>query len=72
MIATYRTPGLIVGVPEEDISEDELTKLTTVTFADAEAFAAFEQDAMVQASITIINAYNDQHDIIRTVSKGFV
>lgn len=72
MISTFRTPGLIIGVPSEEISEDQLTKTTVVEFANVEAFATFEQDPVVQASIPTINAYNDQHDIIRTVTKGYM
>ena len=72
MTATYKTPGLILGTPTEEMSEDQLTKTVVVEFASVEAFGTFEQDSIVQASIPTINAYNDQHDIIRTVTKGYI
>jgi hypothetical protein len=68
----FRLPGLVVGIPTEELSEDQLIKTTTVTFASPEAFAAYENDELVKGGFTTITDYNDTYDIIRTVSRGFV
>jgi hypothetical protein len=69
---TYRDTGLIVNIGDEEISEDQLTRSLVIEFRDVEAFAVFEQDPLQAAIIPIVQEYNDIHDIIRTITKGYI